>query len=99
MTIVIVSISLTLYILSSFGNNALTAGADYMNDYLLTYQFVSGETHSQSSVDAFVQFDYNPLSWLNIVASVLRIIFRIKKQFGLSPTCHYVQIQPFFSEG
>lgn len=53
-----------------FGANALTAGADYMHDYLLTYQFINGETHSQSSVDAFVQFDYNPLSWLNIVASV-----------------------------
>lgn len=53
-----------------FGTNALTVGADYMHDYLLTYQFVNGETHSQSSVDAFVQFDYNPLSWLNFVASV-----------------------------
>ena len=62
-----------------FGNNALTAGADYMNDYLLTYQFVSGETHSQSSVDAFVQFDYNPLSWLNIVASVREDYFSESK--------------------
>lgn len=53
-----------------FGTNALTVGADYMHDYLLTYQFVNDEAHSQSSVDAFVQFDYNPLSWLNIVASV-----------------------------
>ena len=53
-----------------FGKNALTAGADFMHDYLLTYQFVNGETHAQSSVDAFVQFDYNPLSWLNIVASI-----------------------------
>ena len=62
-----------------FGNNALTAGADYMNDYLLTYQFVNGETHSQSSFDAFVQFDYNPLSWLNIVASVREDYFSESK--------------------
>lgn len=62
-----------------FGNNALMAGADYMNDYLQTYQFVSGETHSQSSVDAFVQFDYNPLSWLNIVASVREDYFSESK--------------------
>lgn len=62
-----------------FGNNALTAGADYMNDYLLTYQFVSGETHSQTSLDAFVQFDYNPLSWLNIVASVREDYFSESK--------------------
>lgn len=53
-----------------FGSNILTIGADYMHDYLLTYQFRAGETHSQSSVDAFVQFDYNPLSWLNVTASV-----------------------------
>ncbi len=53
-----------------WGSNALIAGADYMHDYLLTYQFADGETHSQSSIDAFLQFDYNPLSWLNIVASV-----------------------------
>jgi len=53
-----------------WGNNALTAGADYMDDYLQTYQFVDGETHSQTSVDAFVQFDYNPFPWLNLVASV-----------------------------
>lgn len=53
-----------------WGANALTAGADYMHDYLLTYQFIEGETRTQSSVDAFVQFDYNPLAWLNVVASV-----------------------------
>ena len=62
-----------------FGKNALTAGADYMNDFLLTYQFVNGETHSQSSVDAFVQFDYSPLSWLNIVASVREDYFSESK--------------------
>lgn len=53
-----------------WGKNVLTVGADYMHDYLTTYQFVDNEEHSQTSVDAFVQFDYNPLSWLNVVASV-----------------------------
>lgn len=53
-----------------WGGNALTAGADYMYDYLSTYQFIGDDTHSQSTVDAFVQFDYNPFSWLNVVASV-----------------------------
>jgi len=53
-----------------WGANALTAGADYMHDYLLTYQFVNDEARAQSSIDAFLQFDYNPLKWLNIVASV-----------------------------
>lgn len=54
----------------SWGKNGLTAGADYMNDYLTTYQFTDNAARSQTSVDAFVQFDYNPLSWLNVVASV-----------------------------
>ncbi len=53
-----------------WGKNGLTAGADYMNDYLTTYQFTDNAARSQTSVDAFVQFDYNPLSWLNVVASV-----------------------------
>ncbi len=52
------------------GPHALTAGADFMHDFLSTYQFVDDETHSQTSLDAFIQFDYNPLEWLNIVASV-----------------------------
>ena len=52
------------------GRNALTAGADYMNDYLTTYQFTDNESHSQTSLDAFVQFDYNPTTWLNVIASV-----------------------------
>lgn len=52
------------------GRNGLTVGADYMNDYLSTYQFTDNESHSQTSFDAFVQFDYNPLSWLNVIASV-----------------------------
>lgn len=53
-----------------WGLNALTAGADVMHDYLTTYQFVNNESRSQTSADVFVQFDYNPLSWLNIIASV-----------------------------
>ena len=53
-----------------WGVNALTAGADCMHDWLTTYQFVGNASHAQTSVDAFVQFDYNPFSWLNVVASV-----------------------------
>ena len=53
-----------------FGNNSLVVGADYMNDYLLTYQFKTGDTHEQNSFDGFAQFDYNPVHWFNVVASV-----------------------------
>lgn len=50
--------------------STLTAGADFMHDYLTSYQFTDNSIHRQYSVDAFVQFDWRPLSWLNIVASI-----------------------------
>ena len=53
-----------------WGANGLTVGADCMYDFLSTYQFAGNNSHAQTTLDAFVQFDYNPLSWLNIVASV-----------------------------
>lgn len=53
-----------------FGGNALTVGADYMHDFLSTYQFAEGDSHSQYSVDAFAQFDYNPVHWFNVIASL-----------------------------
>ncbi len=53
-----------------WGVNALTVGADFMNDYLTTYQFIDNESHTQNSADVFVQFDYNPATWFNVVASV-----------------------------
>lgn len=63
----------------SWGANALTVGGDWMNDYLTTYQFTEGGKHSQNSVDAFVQFDWSPLSWLNIIASVRDDYFSASK--------------------
>lgn len=54
----------------TFGKHVLTVGADYMHDYLSTYQFTDGTSQSQYSLDAFAQFDYNPVKWFNVVASV-----------------------------
>lgn len=62
-----------------FGKNALTAGADFLHDYLRTYQFADGATHSQATVDAFAQFDWSPLDWLNLVASVREDYFSESK--------------------
>lgn len=50
------------------GRHILTAGGDYMNDYLMSYQFEGNGHHSQHSVDAFAQFDWNPLKKLNLTA-------------------------------
>lgn len=78
-----------------WGANGLTVGADYLHDYLTTYQFADNGNHTQTSVDAFVQFDYNPLSWLNLIASVREDYFsassnnavtsRIAAMFKLRP--------------
>ncbi|MDE7403422.1 MAG: TonB-dependent receptor, partial [Muribaculaceae bacterium] len=54
----------------AFGVNTLTAGADYMYDHLRSYQFAESEGHLQHSADMFVQFDWSPISKLNIVGSL-----------------------------
>ena len=49
----------------------LTAGADFMNDYLLSYQFAdSQKSHVQNSYDAFAQWDYTPGEHWNLLAGL-----------------------------
>ena len=54
----------------SFGKNNLILGADYMHDYLTTYQFVDNASHAQDNIDGYAQFDWNITDRLNIVGSV-----------------------------
>lgn len=58
----------------------MTAGADFLNDFLTTYQFANNGSKTQNSYDAFAQFDYNPLQWLNIVASLRHDYFSASSQ-------------------
>ncbi|AVM52610.1 outer membrane receptor for ferrienterochelin and colicins [Bacteroides zoogleoformans] len=67
-----------------FGQNMLTVGGDYLNDYLSTYQFRDNEAHRQYTADAFAQFDYNPLRWLNVVASLRHDYFSSSKSGALT---------------
>ncbi len=55
---------------NAFGKNTLILGADYMNDYLSTYQFVTGTSHSQNNIDGYAQFDWNITDRLNVVGSL-----------------------------
>ena len=55
---------------NAFGRHTLILGADYMNDYLSTYQFVTGTSHSQDNIDGYAQFDWNITNQLNVVGSV-----------------------------
>ena len=54
----------------SFGKNTLLLGADYLNDYLTTYQFIDNTSHSQNNIDGFAQFDWNITPRFNVVGSV-----------------------------
>lgn len=56
--------------LKNMSMGALTIGADWMHDYLSTYQFLNNEAHSQVSADAFMQWDWNVTERFNVVASV-----------------------------
>lgn len=54
----------------AIGDHVLTFGADYMHDYLTTYQFLDNSAHEQNNCDVYLQFDYNPTKHLNLVGSV-----------------------------
>ena len=54
----------------AFGKNTLIVGADYMHDYLTTYQFQDNTSHSQNNIDGYAQFDWNITDQLNLVGSV-----------------------------
>jgi outer membrane receptor for ferrienterochelin and colicins len=54
----------------SFGKNSLLLGADYLNDYLTTYQFIDNASHTQNNIDGFAQFDWNITPRFNVVGSV-----------------------------
>ena len=54
----------------SFGKNNLILGADYMHDYLTTYQFLDNASHAQDNIDGYAQFDWNITDRLNVVGSI-----------------------------
>ena len=55
----------------SFGKTGtLTAGGDFMNDYLMSYQFEDGGSKSQITADGFVQFDWNAFRNFNVTGAV-----------------------------
>ena len=63
---------------------SLILGADYMHDYLSTYQFISGTAHSQDNIDGYAQFDWNITQRLNIVGSVRFDYFSASSQKALT---------------
>ena len=59
----------------------LTAGADYMNDYMMTYQFSEDNNHrSQNSCDIFAQWDYTPSDHWDIIGGLRYDYFSAAKK-------------------
>lgn len=75
----------TLYNHTFAGKHILTAGGDYMRDYLMSYQFEGNGSHTQHTADAFAQFDWNPHKRFNLIAGLRFDWFSEAKLTHLSP--------------
>ncbi len=70
----------------TFGKTGtLTAGGDFMNDYLLSYQFKDGGSHSQFTADGFAQFDWNVTEEFNVIGALRYDFFSEKRTGSISP--------------
>ena len=67
------------------GKHILTAGADYMRDYLSSYQFAQTDGYTQHSVDAFAQFDWNPTKHFNVIMGLRGDYFSASDMTHISP--------------
>jgi outer membrane receptor for ferrienterochelin and colicins len=81
----------------SFGKNNLILGADYMHDYLSTYQFVDNTSHAQDNIDGYAQFDWNITEQLNVVGSVRYDYFSASAQKALTGRLAVVYKYPWMT--
>lgn len=80
-----------------FGRNSLIVGADFMHDFLTTYQFIDNASHSQNNVDGFAQFDWNITDRLNVVGSVRYDYFSASAQKALTERLAVVYKMPWMT--
>ena len=80
-----------------FGRNSLIVGADFMHDYLTTYQFIDNSSHSQNNIDGFAQFDWNITDRLNVVGSVRYDYFSASAQKALTERLAVVYKMPWMT--
>ena len=66
------------------GIGTLTAGADYMRDYLMSYQFAGDQSHTQNSTDGFIQFDWDPSPHWNLIGGLRYDYFSASSKSRLS---------------
>lgn len=65
--------------------HTLTLGGDYMRDYLSSYMFSDDKVYEQFTVDAFAQFDWNPIKHFNAVVSARYDYYSESKARNFSP--------------
>jgi outer membrane receptor for ferrienterochelin and colicins len=68
----------------AFGKNNLILGADFLHDYLTTYQFIDNTSHAQNNIDGYAQFDWNITDRLNVVGSMRYDYFSASSQKALT---------------
>ena len=66
------------------GIGTLTAGTDYMRDYLMSYQFAGDQSHIQNSADGFIQFDWDPSAHWNLIGGLRYDYFSASSKSRLS---------------
>lgn len=66
------------------GVGILTAGGDWQDDYLMSYEFEGG-SHSQTNLDAYMQWDWQPVKKFWIVPGLRYDWFSASKANRLSP--------------
>lgn len=95
----------TFYNHTFTGGDILTAGGDYMRDYLMSYQFKDGGSNMQHTADAFVQYDWNPHKRVNIISGVRLDYFsdaeitHIAPKLGLMYKMNFCSLRGSYSGG
>ena len=82
---------------NAFGKNTLLVGADYMHDYLTTYQFLDNASHAQNNIDGYAQFDWNITERLNVVGSVRYDYFSASERKALTQRLAVVYKMPWMT--
>jgi len=80
-----------------FGKNSMILGADYLHDYLTTYQFIDNTHHAQDNIDGYAQFDWNITRQLNVVGSIRYDYFSASAQKALTERLAVVYKYPWMT--
>lgn len=95
----------TLYNHTFGDKNTLTVGAEYMRDYLLSYQFANNGSYTMHSADAFAQFDWNPTEHFNVIGGLRYDYFsesdvqRLSPHLGLMYKISKCSLRASYSQG